>query len=291
MARDAARCRSAGNERVRGRRGHRRPHLRSSADRGRRDRGHGCATCGPRWSSAGAWNRTGPIRCCSSSTRSRKPDRVGPDPGRHGHDHRRQREQRVRTFVVLGSALWAMLVAGIAGPAWSVLEDRERYRMLKYLYVSPATFLVLLIGRGGAAPRRGRDGDRHRARVRRHRPRRAVRPRDRRLAAARRLPRDRAGRRSSRSACCSPRSACRPARRAGRIPEAVAGALFLVSGVVFPLAVLPAARAGRRPAEPDHVVAGGCAPRAVPRERQRRRRSRLVVAERHGNARTAPRPH
>jgi ABC-2 type transport system permease protein len=58
--------------------------------------------------------------------------------------------EAIRTFVVLGSALWAMLVAGIAGPAWSVLEDRERYRMLKYLYVSPATFLVLLVGRGGA---------------------------------------------------------------------------------------------------------------------------------------------
>ncbi|MEO5965553.1 MAG: ABC transporter permease [Candidatus Limnocylindrales bacterium] len=58
--------------------------------------------------------------------------------------------ETVRTFVVLGSALWAMLVAGIAGPAWSVLEDRERYRMLKYLYVSPATFLVLLVGRAGA---------------------------------------------------------------------------------------------------------------------------------------------
>ena len=57
---------------------------------------------------------------------------------------------QVRTFVILGSALWAMLVAGLAGPAWSVLEDRERYRMLKYLYVSPATFLVLLVGRGGA---------------------------------------------------------------------------------------------------------------------------------------------
>jgi len=56
----------------------------------------------------------------------------------------------VRTFVILGSALWATLVAGIAGPAWSVLEDRERYRMLKYLYVSPSTFLVLLLGRGGA---------------------------------------------------------------------------------------------------------------------------------------------
>ena len=54
----------------------------------------------------------------------------------------------IRTFVILGSALWASLVAGIAGPAWSVLEDRERYRMLKYLYVSPAAFLVLLVGRG-----------------------------------------------------------------------------------------------------------------------------------------------
>lgn len=56
----------------------------------------------------------------------------------------------VRTFVILGSTLWASLVAGIAGPAWSVLEDRERYRMLKYLYVSPAAFLVLLVGRGTA---------------------------------------------------------------------------------------------------------------------------------------------
>ena len=55
-----------------------------------------------------------------------------------------------RTFVILGSALWAMLVSGLAGPAWSVLEDRERYRTLKYLYTSPATFLILLTGRGGA---------------------------------------------------------------------------------------------------------------------------------------------
>ncbi len=56
----------------------------------------------------------------------------------------------VRTFVISGSALWAVLVAGLAGPAWSVLEDRERYRTLKYLYTSPATFLVLLAGRGSA---------------------------------------------------------------------------------------------------------------------------------------------
>jgi ABC-2 type transport system permease protein len=56
----------------------------------------------------------------------------------------------LRTFVILGSALWATLVAGIAGPAFAVLDDRERYRMLKYLYVSPASFLVLLVGRGGS---------------------------------------------------------------------------------------------------------------------------------------------
>jgi ABC-2 type transport system permease protein len=61
-----------------------------------------------------------------------------------------QANDDIRTFVVLGSALWATLVAGIAGPAWSVLEDREQYRMLKYLYVSPAPFLLMLIGRGGA---------------------------------------------------------------------------------------------------------------------------------------------
>ena len=59
-------------------------------------------------------------------------------------------DESVKTFIVLGSALWATLVSGIAGPAWSVLEDRERYRMLKYLYVSPTTFLIVLIGRGGA---------------------------------------------------------------------------------------------------------------------------------------------
>ena len=58
--------------------------------------------------------------------------------------------EEARTFVVLGSALWAILAAGIAGPAWAVLDDRERYRMLKYLYVSPSTFIVQLVGRGSA---------------------------------------------------------------------------------------------------------------------------------------------
>jgi ABC-2 type transport system permease protein len=55
-----------------------------------------------------------------------------------------------RPFVVVGSALWAFVLNGMAGLAWSVLEDRERYRVLKYVYVSPADFLTVLVGRGVA---------------------------------------------------------------------------------------------------------------------------------------------
>lgn len=53
-----------------------------------------------------------------------------------------------RAFIVIGSALWSFVVGGIAGFALSVLEDRERYRMLKYLYVSPNSMLTVLLGRG-----------------------------------------------------------------------------------------------------------------------------------------------
>ena len=55
-----------------------------------------------------------------------------------------------RAFVVVGTALWAIVLAGISGLAWTVLDDRERYRMLKYVYVSPSEFLVVLLGRGVA---------------------------------------------------------------------------------------------------------------------------------------------
>ena len=55
-----------------------------------------------------------------------------------------------RGFLVVGSALWAFVISGIAGLAWSVLDDRERYRMLKYIYVSPSDFVVVLMGRGVA---------------------------------------------------------------------------------------------------------------------------------------------
>ena len=55
-----------------------------------------------------------------------------------------------RAFVVVGTALWSIVLAGISGLAWSILDDRERYRMLKYVYVSPSDFLIVLLGRGVA---------------------------------------------------------------------------------------------------------------------------------------------
>lgn len=58
--------------------------------------------------------------------------------------------RELRGFMVTGSALWSIVVAGVGGLAWSVLDDRETYRMLRYLYVSPSDFLVILLGRGTA---------------------------------------------------------------------------------------------------------------------------------------------
>jgi ABC-2 type transport system permease protein len=57
---------------------------------------------------------------------------------------------RYRSFVVIGTALWSVVLSGVAGLAWAILDDRERYRMLKYVYVSPSEFLVTLLGRGVA---------------------------------------------------------------------------------------------------------------------------------------------
>jgi len=59
-------------------------------------------------------------------------------------------DANAKAYVVIGTALWSFVTVGIAGLAQSLLEDRERYRMLKYLYVSPNQFLVITLGRGTA---------------------------------------------------------------------------------------------------------------------------------------------
>jgi ABC-2 type transport system permease protein len=147
-------------------------------------------------------------------------------------------DDSARTFVILGSALWAMLVSGLAGPAWSVLEDRERYRTLKYLYTSPATFLVLLAGRGGARLLTGAMGTLVAIvfavlllglRI-------DLTAVDWPLLAATML----LGLPPVLALGIVLAAVCLQTRQESwNYPDAFAGAMFLVSGVVFPLAVLP----------------------------------------------------
>jgi ABC-2 type transport system permease protein len=53
-------------------------------------------------------------------------------------------------FLVVGSACWTFVGGGMSGFVWAVLDDRERYRMLKYVVLSPVRFLPFLVGRATA---------------------------------------------------------------------------------------------------------------------------------------------
>ncbi len=142
------------------------------------------------------------------------------------------------SFVVVGSALWSMVTAGIAGLAMSVLDDRERYRMLKYLYVSPSDFLLLLLGRGVGRIAVGAVGAAITVGV---------------GIVALGVPFDPAradwplfvvamvlGVVAIAALGILMAAVCLQTRHdAWSYPEAVAGALFLVTGAIFPLAVLP----------------------------------------------------
>lgn len=143
-----------------------------------------------------------------------------------------------RPFVVVGSALWAFVVSGIAGLALAILEDRERYRVLKYIYVSPSDFLVVLVGRGVARIAVGLAGVAITLVV---------------GVVALRVPFDVAtvhwpllaaslvmGLGAIVALGLLMAGVCIQTRQESwSYPEAFAGALFLVTGAVFPLAVLP----------------------------------------------------
>ena len=53
-------------------------------------------------------------------------------------------------FLIVGSAFWNLVWGSIAGLVTAMLEDRERYRTLKYLYVTPIPFVAMLAGRSTA---------------------------------------------------------------------------------------------------------------------------------------------
>ena len=50
-------------------------------------------------------------------------------------------------FMIVGSALWNVVYGVMAGLVPASLEDRERYRMMKYVVVTPASIFPFLLGR------------------------------------------------------------------------------------------------------------------------------------------------
>jgi ABC-2 type transport system permease protein len=144
-----------------------------------------------------------------------------------------------RAFVVIGSALWSFVQSGVSGLAWMILDDRERYRMLKYVYVSPSDFLAVMLGRGVARIGVGAMGAAITIVV---------------GIVALGVPFDVGridwplflgvmvvGMVATLAIGLMLAAICMQTRQESwSYPEAVSGALFLVSGVVFPLAVLPA---------------------------------------------------
>jgi len=50
-------------------------------------------------------------------------------------------------FLIVGSALWNVVFGVMAGLVQSILEDRERYRMIKYVVVTPPSLFPFLLGR------------------------------------------------------------------------------------------------------------------------------------------------
>jgi len=50
-------------------------------------------------------------------------------------------------FLVSGTAFWAFVQNGMAGFANALSEDRGRYKMLKYVYIAPQRFGLYMLGR------------------------------------------------------------------------------------------------------------------------------------------------
>ncbi|HEX8231445.1 MAG TPA: ABC transporter permease [Chloroflexia bacterium] len=53
-------------------------------------------------------------------------------------------------YLYVSNAFFMVVLQALSGMAWAVLDDRENYRMLKYIYTSPARHLSYLLGRAVA---------------------------------------------------------------------------------------------------------------------------------------------
>ena len=53
-------------------------------------------------------------------------------------------------FLVIGTSFWAFVNEGVSEFATGILEDRGRFKMLKYAYLAPHRFPVFLVGRASS---------------------------------------------------------------------------------------------------------------------------------------------
>jgi ABC-2 type transport system permease protein len=51
-------------------------------------------------------------------------------------------------YIFLGNAFYSYVFAVMNGVSWAVIDDREHYRTLKYMYVAPIRIPAYLLGRG-----------------------------------------------------------------------------------------------------------------------------------------------
>src|SRR5438552_4587754 len=53
-------------------------------------------------------------------------------------------------YLFISNAFFVLVVQVIAGLSWTIIDDRENYKMLKYIYTSPARKFSYFIGRAVA---------------------------------------------------------------------------------------------------------------------------------------------
>jgi ABC-2 type transport system permease protein len=53
-------------------------------------------------------------------------------------------------YIYLGNAFYMYVGAVMTGVSWAVIDDREHYRTLKYIYTAPIDYMAYLLGRGVA---------------------------------------------------------------------------------------------------------------------------------------------
>lgn len=49
--------------------------------------------------------------------------------------------------IFVGSAFFTMIISITAGVSWVVIEDREHYQLIRYVYITPMRFFVYILGR------------------------------------------------------------------------------------------------------------------------------------------------